>query len=99
MSIRWLVLRLYVNYQKDITVCNGYLRNICGFLLPDALYHELSNLLFFGKVRFLLTNKLQGRFGTRNRIFWHTCAKSCAKAEVLVFPNGVKKVLKAVFNS
>ena len=28
-----------------------------------------------------------------------TRAVSCAKAEVLVFPNGVKKDLRAVFNS
>ena len=27
---------LYVNNQKDITVCIGYLRNICGFLFSDA---------------------------------------------------------------
>ena len=68
-------------------------------LLPDALDHELSKEFFFGKVRFLLINQLQGRFGTRNRIFWHTCAKPCANPKVLFFPNGVKKVLKAVFNS
>ena len=63
--------------------------------------HYIRNfpICFFGKVRLLLTNKLQGRFGTRNRIFWHTCAKSCANTEVLVFPNGAKKVLKSVFNS
>lgn len=78
-----------------VSLCTALFR----FLLSDAIYHELSNLLFSEKVRFLLANQLQGCFGTRNRIFWHTCAKSCANPEVLVFPNGAKKVLKAVFNS
>ena len=83
------------DFQTFLLFVTHLVEVITKGLFADALYHELSNLLFSEKVRFLLTNKLQGRFGTRNRFFWHTCAK----AEVLVFPNGVKKVLKAVFNS
>ena len=42
-------------------------------LVPEGYFpmHYIMNfpICFLGKVRLLLTNKLQGRFGTRNRIF------------------------------